>query len=262
MIVDVDEERLLITSDTHIGSFFCNARRGFAGFLEYACTHGWNVCINGDGIDVVHTSLRRITTEGMGMLRDLQHAAKSITIYYTVGNHDLILEHSIGEWGGLKLVPFLNVRSGPRRIRIEHGHLYDPFLINHPDLQHALTRFSGYLCRIYPPWYYWHEGYKIFRHKYVARLKGERNHGPAGAPTDNPRYLDAAEEVSERVFDAVIFGHTHHQAVLPLNRGRSTYYNTGSWFKQPYYLVLDRGELALKKWLGPPSGPPSVAEST
>ena len=260
MIIDVEEERLLITSDTHIGSFFCNARRGFADFLAYACEHRWNVCINGDGLDVLHTSLRRITTEGMGLLRALQHAATEITIYYTIGNHDLILEHSVGEWGGLKLVPFLNVRSGTRRIRIEHGHLYDPFLIHHPDMQHALTRFSGYLCRIYPPWYFWHEGYKVFRYKYMCKVMG-RSAAPSSQPTDNPRYLEAAEEVAARGFDAVVFGHTHHETILPLNKGRTTYYNTGSWFRQPYYLVLDRGALALKPWTGTPACPPSV-EST
>ena len=252
----VHEDRLLVTSDTHVGSFFCDARRRFIEFLRYAADHRCNLVINGDGIDVVHTSLKRISTEAMALIRELERASKVITIYYTVGNHDLLLEHGIGEWGALKLVPFLNLHSGGKRIRIEHGHLYDPFLMNHPDLQHTLTRFTFYLCRLYPPWYFWHEGYKVFRHKYVGRLTGESRRSRPGAPIDNPRYLEAAEELSRRGFDAVIFGHTHHEAMLPLNRQRAMYYNPGSWFRRPHYLTIDRGEIALKPWTGVPREPP------
>ena len=53
MITDVREERLLVTSDTHIGNLFCDARRGLIRLLEYARANGYNVCINGDGIDVL-----------------------------------------------------------------------------------------------------------------------------------------------------------------------------------------------------------------
>jgi hypothetical protein len=44
--------------------------------------------------------------------------------------------------------------------------------------------------------------------------------------------------------------------MLPLNQRRATYYNTGSWFRQPYYLTIDRGEIALKPWTGAPREPP------
>jgi UDP-2,3-diacylglucosamine pyrophosphatase LpxH len=255
MITDVAEDRLLITSDTHIGSYFCDARQKFIGFLEYARANKINVCLNGDGVDLLHTSLQKITLETAALLRELRRITSEITVYYTVGNHDIILEHYLGDWGGLQLVPYLNVTSGAKRLRVEHGHLYDAFLMEHPDLQMALTRFSGNLCRIYPPWYFWHEGYRKFRHWYLPRLLGRhpQTHNSPITIDQSPAYLEAAEELARRGFDFVIFGHTHRPGVLPLNDNRASYVNTGSWFKQPHYVVLDHGSVELKPWLGPPA---------
>ena len=123
MITEVRERRLLVTSDSHVGNLFCDARRGLVRFLEYACANKYNVCVNGDGIDVQYTSLRHFTVETSALMRDVVRLTSEITVYYTIGNHDFILEHYLGSWGGLKLVPFLNVTSGNTRIRIEHGHV-------------------------------------------------------------------------------------------------------------------------------------------
>jgi UDP-2,3-diacylglucosamine pyrophosphatase LpxH len=63
-------------------------------------------------------------------------------------------------------------------------------------------------------------------------------------------YLDAAEELARRGFDAVTFGHTHLPGVLPLNGDQALYLNTGSCFSQPYYVKINRGEVELKAWQG------------
>ncbi len=47
MITEVREERLIVTSDTHIGSFFFDARVGLIRLLDHARVEGYNVCING-----------------------------------------------------------------------------------------------------------------------------------------------------------------------------------------------------------------------
>jgi len=247
MILNVQEDRLLITSDTHLGSLFCNPRPGLTHFLEYARVHKYNVCVNGDGIDVLHTSLRKMTRETAGFLPELRRITDGgdITIYYTIGNHDIVLEHYLADWGRLRLVPFLNVTSGNKRIRIEHGHLYDPFFLKHPDLQDALTRFGGLICRIHPPWYHWYKLYGVLKYRYIYRLL-KRTHAEGGG------FLDA-----RRGFDAVIFGHTHNPGILPLNGGKARYMNTGSWFSQPYYVELLNGEIAFKPWLDP--GPLAMA---
>lgn len=248
MITDVREERLLVTSDSHIGSLFCDARRGLIRFLEYARDNGYNVCINGDGIDVEYTTLRNFTAETSAFLRDLRRLTGEMTVYYTVGNHDILLEHYVGDWGRLHLVPFLNVRSGSARIRIEHGHLYDPSMMTDPSLHHGIRQFLCMLCRMYPPGYFWHEKYQRVRFRYVRRLLGQDRHALESPATRDvsPAFLDAAEELAGRGFDAVVFGHTHYAGELPLNQNRARYLNTGSWFREPHYVTIDNGVVTLE----------------
>lgn len=253
MITNINERRLLVTSDTHIGNLFCDARPGLVRLLNYAKDNHYNVCINGDGIDVLQTSVKKMSLETAALLREFQRIAAEITIYYTIGNHDIILEHCLGDWGGLKFVPFLNVTSGKKRIRIEHGHLYDPFLMKHPELQPALTRFIGFCARLHPWLYTLDEPFKSLRYRYVSRLLGKRRRTFKHAPwlaDENPSFMEAAEELSQRGFDVVIFGHTHHAGLVQMNDDRASYVNPGSWFHQPHYILIEDGEVQLKPWLG------------
>ena len=247
MITDVREARLLVTSDAHVGSLFCDARPRLIRFLEYARANGYNVVINGDGIDTEYTSLHRFTAETSALLRDLRRVTGDMTVYYTVGNHDILLEHYVGDWGRLHLVPFLNVTSGSSRIRIEHGHLYDPSTMTNPDIHHGVRQFLCLLCRIYPPGYFWHEKFQRVQFRYLRRLLGRDPHllaSPASRDI-SPAFLDAAEELAQRGFDAVIFGHTHYPGELPLNGQRARYLNSGSWFRDPHYVTIDNGVVSL-----------------
>jgi UDP-2,3-diacylglucosamine pyrophosphatase LpxH len=250
MITNVREDRLVVTSDTHIGSFFCNARPGLIRLLEFARDRGYNACINGDGIDVLHSSLEKMTMEASMLLRELRRLSKSMTLYYTVGNHDILLEHYLGEWGAVQLVPFLNLESGRRRIRIEHGHLYDPFLMKYPELQPALTRFIGWCCRFHPPWYELEERIKHIRYTGIPGMLGRRTVTRSGVERHNehPAFLEAAEEIAARGFDAVIFGHTHHPGVIPIRGGSANYVNTGAWSRRPHFATIESGVIELKPW--------------
>lgn len=247
MITDVREERLLVTSDSHVGNLFCNARRGLVAFLEYARANRYNVCINGDGIDVEYTTLKRFTAETSALLRELGRLTQDMTVYYSVGNHDILLEHYVGDWGRLHLVPFLNVTSGSTRIRIEHGHLYDPSLMTNPDLHHGVRQFLCMLCRMYPPGYHWHEKYQTVRFRFVRQLLRQDLHALESHATRDvsPAFLEAAEELARRGFDAVVFGHTHYAGELPINNNRARYLNTGSWFKDPHFVTIDNGAVTL-----------------
>ncbi len=251
MITDVHESRLLVTSDTHIGNLFCDARPGLVRLLDYACANGYNVCINGDGIDVLQTSVQKMIGETPALLREFRRVASEITIYYTIGNHDIILEHCLGDWGGVKFVPFLNVTSGNKRIRIEHGHLYDPFLMKHPEWQPKLTRFIGFCARLHPRLYHLDEFFKVLRYRHIPRWMGRNGDGPrmpGQRDDENPSFLEAADELSQRGFDYVIFGHTHHEGILPLNDNAARYVNPGAWFRQPHYVTINDGNVELKAW--------------
>ena len=82
------------------------------------------------------------------------------------------------------------------------------------------------------------------RHRYIARWRGEHEGArrPGGRDDESPAFLEAAEELSQRGFDYVIFGHTHHPGVVPLNNNRAAYLNPGGWFRQPHYILITDGE--------------------
>lgn len=252
MITNVREDRLLITSDTHIGSYFCNAGQPLNRFVEYACANHYNICFNGDGIDVLHTSLGKITHDTSRFISDFRRiiADRAITIYYTVGNHDIVLEHYLADWGQVHLVPFLNVTSGSKRFRVEHGHLYDPFYSSHPRLMDAAGRVAYYLCRIHPAWYHTYKRYLVMKYqlKYKFGRKDTAIMKRLITSGEGLSFFEAAEELARRGFDAVIFGHTHSEGVFPLRGTQALYMNTGSWFNQPYYVEIDHGEIELKPW--------------
>ena len=255
MITNVQEERLIVVSDMHLGSFFCQPQRALARFFEFACDGRWNICINGDGIDVIHTSLENIVRETSQMLARIRQIMPPETaVYYTIGNHDIILEQYLHTWGTLRLVPFLNVHSGATRIRIEHGHLYDSFFMNHGPLQEKMTRATTYLLKIYPPWYHWHRLPRYLKHRSTTlpivgpffKRRFEPDDG-LRIPGQKPAFIRGADELSRRGFDVVIFGHTHQAGVYPLTTG-ARYMNTGSWFRDPHYVTIDRGVVELKAW--------------
>ena len=249
MITDIVEDRLLITSDIHLGSFSCQAGGPFTRFIEFACANGFNICINGDGIDVLHTTLRHITREVSRVLANLKHILPSQTrIYYVIGNHDIILEHFLSDWGPMRLLPFLNVTSGDLRIRVEHGHLYDPFFMKHPELQSALTRFMGIFLHMKPHWYSWHHAFRKIRYRKPQSAHSQRTKdGGLIIPGQNPAFIQAADELARRGFDYVVMGHTHAPGMFDLTGGRK-YVNTGSWFHRPHYVKIENGTLELKLW--------------
>lgn len=249
MITDLVEDRLLITSDIHLGSFSCQAGGPFTRFFEFACANGFNICINGDGIDVLHTTLGHITRDVSRVLSNLKHMLRGHTrIYYVIGNHDIVLEHFLSDWGPLRLVPFLNITSGTLRIRVEHGHLYDPFFMKHPNLQSGLTTFMGIFLRMRPHWYSWHNTVRRIRYREAEASSSQRDKdGRLYIPGQNPAFIQAADELARRGFDYVVMGHTHAPGIFELSGGKK-YVNTGSWFHHPHYAKIENGSLELKLW--------------
>lgn len=106
------------------------------------------------------------------------------------------------------------------------------------------------ICRIYPPWYNWYKIYGVLKYQYLAKLIGKNGQHSTELRqhNENPPYIEAAEELARRGFDAVIFGHSHNPGITPLNGNRAKYFNTGSWFDQPYFVEINHGETTLKPW--------------
>jgi len=252
VITAIREERLLVVSDIHLGNPLYRRRHRFVDFLRFARQNGYPVCINGDGVDIVQNSIARLRHDLRGCNREFaQFAARGLPIYYTVGNHDIVLEQFLDDWGVVRVAPFLNVDSGERRIRIEHGHIYDEMFVKYPRTYDVITVLGSAMLRVSPALF---RATSILNTALVAL--GEWRHGSHRAaddaarlaeviPGERPVTIRAAQEIAERGFDAVIFGHTHRAGQVELSGG-AWYYNTGVWESDPYYAEIDDGRVTLR----------------
>ena len=252
MKTNITEEKLIVVSDVHLGNFMFRARRPFIEFLQYAWANGYNLCINGDGVDIVQTSLRQITRDMAECASQLRRfSRKGLRVYYTVGNHDIILEHFLDDWAIIRVLPFLNVTSGQSRIRVEHGHLYDGSFVNYPTLYMLATLIGGAALKIHPSLYKGIEKLKPAIER-ARRLIGkydevtETGEGRETIPNEPLEFLEWADEISKHGFDYVIFGHTHCCGRVTLKTG-ATYINTGSWLFEPHYAEINHGEVTLRR---------------
>jgi UDP-2,3-diacylglucosamine pyrophosphatase LpxH len=241
VITDVQSRKMAVLSDLHLGNPFCKTKRRVIDFLYWASDQGYDLCINGDGFEVAQVSFSKLARD----VPDVLHALKVIAnrgrrIYYIIGNHDMTFEHFLDDWGSLKMAPFLNVTSGESRIRVEHGHLYDPFFIKYPRLYEWTTIFAGFFLaispRLYKLWIRFEEWKSARRAKRGEAITGE-----------SPRFAQAALELSRRGFDHVVFGHTHHVGHVDLGQGRG-YWNPGSWMIGTDFITIEDGQVSLKRW--------------
>ena len=252
MITTVREDRLAVVSDIHLGNVVFRARRPFLEFLRHALEQDFSVCINGDGVDMMHFSLRRLSKDlatCAARFADLSRAGRRV--YYVVGNHDIVLEHFLSDWGLVQVVPFLNVLSGDRRVRIEHGHLYDDLFVGWPRTYSVVTYVGGIALRVHPGLFHLFDGAQraLGALAEVPRIVLRRPARPVRAPGERPCYADAAAEIADRGFDAVVLGHTHRAGEVDLGGGHR-YYNTGSWLDDPHVLEIVEGATRLRPVFG------------
>ena len=230
----------MVISDLHLGNPFSNAKKKVLPFLKWAAREKYDICINGDGLEIAQASFSKVAfevPEFFRILGDFKRAGSEV--YYVTGNHDIALEHFLEDWGMMKVSPFLNVTSGSTRIRIEHGHIYDPFFVKYPRLYESLTHLGGYLLKVHPELYRaW-----ISFERFTSRMRARKT----GILGEKPEFREAALELSRRGFDAIVLGHTHHPGESTLETG-SRYLNPGSWMLTPHYVSIHSGEISLKEW--------------
>lgn len=251
----VTEDRLLVVSDVHLGNRLHRPRRPFLDLLHFAIENDYSICINGDGIDIQQMSLPRLTGDLAAAMSLLKRFARTgRRFYYTVGNHDIATEHFLSDLGQIKVLPFLNLRSGDQRIRIEHGHMYDDMFLKFPRMYTIFT-FIGRLAIGVSPEFY--ERVHDLNHKIIDgveyvlsgfKSKEERRKldGEEGIEGERECFRRGAVRVGLRGFDTVIFGHTHLHGAVELSSS-IRYYNTGAWFSNPYAVLIDDGSI----WFGP-----------
>jgi UDP-2,3-diacylglucosamine pyrophosphatase LpxH len=251
MITTVREERLVVISDVHLGNqLFPAVHRHLGELIRFAYRNRYSLCINGDGVDIMQMSLGRLTRQLSACYRELRaFPAAGLKVYYVVGNHDILIEHFLEDWGSIITVPFLNLHSGTQRIRIDHGHLHDEMFLRFPRVYTAVTVLGRWMISLSPRLYEQVEVLNEALHGVALRVTGDRmavgEDSGGGIPGEHASFRAAAEEISLRGFDAVIFGHTHHPGRVVLRSG-AVYYNTGSWLHRPRCVAIDQGRI----WFG------------
>lgn len=250
MIIDTTQQRMLVISDLHVGNPFSKASQTLLEFFDYARAQRYDLCINGDGFEILQASFASLAYDSVDVMRRLRaHLDAGLSVFYVVGNHDIVLEKFIstftrsasGASGQIEITPFLNVTTGDLRVRIEHGHLYDPSFVKHPALYERLTRLVGPLLHLYPDVYRVWSWYEDAKQRLRSAL--EFRSGPAVQSV----YYEAADMLLQRGFDVVVFGHTHKPEDVLLAPGRR-YVNAGNWVRGGSYVKLDQGKVELLSW--------------
>ncbi len=239
MITNIVSDKLVVISDLHLGNPFSRAKENTVQFLSWARRHGYDVCINGDGFEIAQVSFAKLARDVPEVLHALKaHTKSGKNIYYVVGNHDIVFENFLNDWGGFKVAPFLNLRSHGQLIRIEHGHLYDPLFVKNPELYEFLTWLAGFALKVHPSFYKLWIKLEILQ----SRFKSSEKKGIEG---EHENFLNAAEELMARGFDDVIFGHTHHIGQVVMSENKK-YLNPGSWLMDTSYVHIEKGQCEMR----------------
>ena len=118
MITLIKSEKLVVISDLHLGNPFSNAKKQVIPFLKWAATQNYDICINGDGLEIAQASFNKIAFEVPELFRTLGDIRKKgREIYYVTGNHDIALEHFLEDWklvGSMTLTS--DVEDGSKRL--------------------------------------------------------------------------------------------------------------------------------------------------
>ncbi|MDP1795668.1 MAG: UDP-2,3-diacylglucosamine diphosphatase [Acidimicrobiales bacterium] len=236
MILSATEQRMVVVSDLHLGSPAAHAEREFGEFLDEVARTGVALCINGDGFDLLQSTSPRLAVSGFPVLQQLQRMVhEGVPVYYVLGNHDVALEHVLFDLH-FTVSPFLNLTSGERRIRIEHGHVHDPVYARHP----AIYEFGGRIGRF---------GLLAHADVYALYSAAQRRlddwRRRSGRSRPYPHHA-AALDLFQRGFDVAVFGHTHIPEIIDLGTG--TFVNCGDWVTHRTCTIIDQGDLSLHQW--------------
>ncbi len=106
MKINVRHDRLIVISDLHLGNPCCKINHELIDLLRFYCDKGYDLCLNGDAIDIAQTSFVEIAKTTPAVFRELnRYKKKCQAVYYVIGNHDIALENFMGEWGQSQSFP-------------------------------------------------------------------------------------------------------------------------------------------------------------
>ncbi|MDX1510053.1 MAG: metallophosphoesterase [Nitriliruptorales bacterium] len=232
MKLEVEVDQLLIISDLHLGNPASQAAANLPALLDEVLTPDWTLCINGDAVDLTQgtvTGIARDLRPVVKRLRDFSRAGGRLL--YAIGNHDLVFEHFLTELP-FEVAPFFNVRCGDHRIRVEHGHAYEPTYARYPGLYELGGRMAKPLLVAHA------DVYRLWSTTQRAVDRWRRGSG------EYPHHV-AADALFERGFDVAVFGHTHLPEVTEREGG--TFVNCGDWLRDTTLVRVTAAGVSLER---------------
>lgn len=242
-------KKLVVVSDLHVDRWESEEKfQQFDEFLLYVRREAHTLVVNGDVLDLPPTEGERISESSKRVLLSLlQLPLQGIRLIYVVGNHDIAFRGWPIELGNLLRIvyPFEVVEVAGRRIRVEHGHYYDPLFNGGYDILAGIKKFTNYdVGKI-----------AVDAWKAITRLlqrvspdTGKSEIGRGNEPAIFVRWKEAAERLKDAGFHYVMFGHIHSP------KGPETeppyYINTGDWVDHTTVTEVDSlGRATQFEWV-------------
>ena len=237
--------RVYFISDAHLGAnlpYPDHREQALIGFLTHIREDADHLFILGDLFDFWVEYRHAIRPDYFNVLYTLKALVQDgIQVHYIAGNHDFALGNFLPGHIGIRVHPdSWEMTHGRHRIYLTHGDgliaadrsyrilkkiLRNPVLqsgyrLIHPDIGVGLASFFSRLSR------------GRSRHK-----------GPKFGPG---HYRQAAWSLTEKGFDMVLMGHTHHPEIF--HRQGKIYCNTGNWIEAFTYASLTSDTLRLWRY--------------
>ena len=226
----------IIISDLHLGCDSCQAKLLLALLecLLAGTIRTGRLIINGDGFDSF--DFRRLKKNHWKVLSVIRRLSDKMEVIWTSGNHDgpaEIISHLLG----VQVREEFILTSGPRRVLVLHGDIFDDFIDQHPLVTWVGDAIYNMLQR-------------VDRRHHIARLAKSRS----------KLFLHCAAKVRQRAIQharrrgcqSVICGHTHQVAADI--RGPIAYFNSGCWTElPPTYLTVRGGTVTVCRFQASPS---------
>ncbi|MEG1554649.1 MAG: UDP-2,3-diacylglucosamine diphosphatase [Rikenellaceae bacterium] len=246
--------KIFFASDIHIGVLEDRFQaekleNSFIDWLDMVSQNGEALYLLGDTFDFwfeYKYTIPKGYSRILAKLQELTH--KGIEVHFFHGNHDSWTRDYLSKEIGMTIhyhEPEILELQG-KKLMVGHGHMLGLDRRITARIMHALfaSKISYYLCeKLFHP-----DGFIAWGNNWSRNnMNNKRGKEPhTFNPTNNAllRYIDNVKED----IDYFIFGHFHTPIKHPLERKhKGSLIILGEWISDPYYAVMEDGEITLVK---------------
>lgn len=233
---------ICVLSDLHVDLLNKDDYEDLLYFLKNEGKRFEKVVINGDSFNAPPKD-KPFLPYGMKVVNAFyQLLIDGKEIIFVVGNHDIgvsSLTCNIKKPKFSVVYPGVEFKYEGKKIRIEHGHGYDPFYITRLyDIARLVEKASGINTG----------EIVVDAYKEIARTLQLPQKDALGVADQILEIWEraAGEIITEKKTDIVLMGHTHSPVLKRVKKG--IYGNSGSWPGQKTMLLIENGILKLCKF--------------